>query len=323
MKKYLFLTLILLLVVSFAGCGGNASRKSSSSITPPDGSKAHPYRVATVADLKVVGSGVGGWTLDKCYVQTADIDMAGSGKWTPIGSDFAPFTGSYDGRGYVIRNLTLEEVDYQGFFRVIGTGAELTDIHLESVRCEGANQMGWLVGNMLDGTVTGCSAEGSNSGYCKYGGGLISQVTAGSISRCYSAGGLSGSIYDVGGLIGTNLGGTVNDCYSTAAVSGTSNRYSGGLVAVNKGVIIRCFSAGYVRGGDGDDTGAAVGGLIASNSGTVTDCYYDTTISGQSDTGKGESKTTTEMQDQSTYAGWDFASVWQISPGEYPRLRAR
>jgi hypothetical protein len=326
MKKYLMFILSLLLAAGSSGCMDKASRSVNNSDPVADGSTAHPYRVTTVADLKAVGSGVGGWTLDKCYVQTADIDMTGSGDWNPIGSDSAPFTGIYDGRGYVISNLTLAEVDYQGLFGAIATGAELIDIHLQGVGGDGTpKHMGWLVGNMLDGTVTGCSAEGQNSGYCEYGGGLICQVTAGVVSRCYSAGALYGSIYDLGGLIWKNLGGTVSDCFSTATVNGTSNKYSGGLVAVNAGGISRCYSTGRVRGGDGGDPGATASGLIAVNTGTVTDCYYDTTTSGRSDTGKGEPKTTAEMQTQSTYTngGWDFTSVWQISSGEYPKLRAR
>lgn len=314
MKKNLISTLVLLLLITLTGCldGGSFGDDPFA-----DGSEAHPYPVRTVDDLKAVGSGADGWTLDKCYRQVADINMGGSGDWYPIGSVATPFTGTYDGRGYMIQNLTLAEVDYQSLFGAIQTGAELSDIHLKGVGGTGDYHMGWLVGHMLGGTVTDCSAEGSNSGYCKYGGGLICRVTTGVVSHCFTAGEINESIFDVGGLIWTNEGGTVSDCYSTATIHGVSNERSAGLVAVNNGTITRCYATGWV------DYDAASGGLVCVNSGTVTDCYYDSTTTGQSDTGKGTPRTTAEMQAQSTYVGWDFTSVWRMSPGQYPRLRAR
>ena len=60
------------------------------------------------------------------------------------------------------------------------------------------------------------------------------------------------------------------------------------------------------------------GGLIGSNNGgTVTNSYYDSTVSGQSDdTGKGVPKTTAAMKDQETFpdgeTGWDFNTVWSL-----------
>jgi len=60
-------------------------------------------------------------------------------------------------------------------------------------------------------------------------------------------------------------------------------------------------------------TGAiTVGGLVGVNSGTVTSSYYDSETSGQSDTGKGDPKTTAEMKSQTTFVGWDFDEVWGI-----------
>ncbi|WP_190239979.1 DUF6531 domain-containing protein [Pelotomaculum schinkii] len=54
------------------------------------------------------------------------------------------------------------------------------------------------------------------------------------------------------------------------------------------------------------------GGIVAS-------CYYDTQTSGQSDTGKGTPQTTSAMQRQVTFTGWDFTDVWKIHEGtSYP-----
>ena len=64
-------------------------------------------------------------------------------------------------------------------------------------------------------------------------------------------------------------------------------------------------------------------GIISDT--TITHCYYDEDISGQNDTGKGESRTTAQMTliDTSvpTYEGWDFSDIWDYSDG-YPFLRS-
>jgi hypothetical protein len=67
----------------------------------------------------------------------------------------------------------------------------------------------------------------------------------------------------------------------------------------------------------------AAGGLLGSGKPEIASCYWDAQTSGLSvSAGTGaEGKTTAEMKQKSTYAGWDFSSVWDISGG-YPYLRA-
>ncbi len=61
-------------------------------------------------------------------------------------------------------------------------------------------------------------------------------------------------------------------------------------------------------------------GYTASSS-TITDSFYDSDTSGQSDTGKGKDKTTSEMKALVTFTdtssvdltgSWDFYSTWEI-----------
>ena len=78
------------------------------------------------------------------------------------------------------------------------------------------------------------------------------------------------------------------------------------------------------------------GGLVGTISGgTITDSFYDTTTSGQSDTGKGTGKTTAEMKTLATFTdtattglstSWDFDTIWNIDNTStinngYPYLR--
>jgi hypothetical protein len=83
-----------------------------------------------------------------------------------------------------------------------------------------------------------------------------------------------------------------------------------------------------VNHNDGTITGATRqtdvsinGGLVGENTGSISSAYYDSTVSALSDTGKGTGLSTTAMQTQSTYTGWDFVSDWKIIDGHtYPTL---
>lgn len=80
------------------------------------------YRVENEAQLRAIGRGE--YSLDKNYIQDADIYMS-SDEWIPIGTEAKPFTGSYCGNGYEIiglfgvadgaeiYNITMRDYDIQ------------------------------------------------------------------------------------------------------------------------------------------------------------------------------------------------------------------
>ncbi len=211
-----------------------------------------------------------------------------------------------------------------------------------SISCTSSSS-GGLVGYQYGGSISDCYSSGNVSGvhFC---GGLVGWPEGNaSINNCYSTGSVSGNNY-CGGLAGAQVGGSISNCYSTGSVS-CENKYCGGLAGAQvDGSISNCYSTGSVSGNDscgglvgdqyhgsisncystGHVSGTALcGGLIGSQSEetTVTDCYYDTETSGQSDTGKGTPKTTAEMKQQATFSGWDFAAIWGIKENEsYPYL---
>lgn len=68
-----------------------------------------PYEINTasdVADLVQVVNG-GASQSGVYFLQTADIDLSSFGNFTPIGLPTAPFSGAYDGDGYILSNLTI------------------------------------------------------------------------------------------------------------------------------------------------------------------------------------------------------------------------
>ncbi|NLV21731.1 MAG: hypothetical protein GXY49_07070, partial [Syntrophomonadaceae bacterium] len=271
----------------------------------------------------------------------ADIDLnifpynSGTG-WQPIGSGDTYFTGSFDGAGYTISNLLINrpEGNYTGLFGSTGINAKLLNVKLENATVNGGRLSGCLVG-YNEGSLGNCNASGDISG-SSYTGGLIGS-NWGNITTCCSTGNVSGSAYNTGGLAGYNYGSISNsyasgsvssDSYNTGGLAGynygsisnsyasgsvSSNSYdTGGLVGENDGSISNSYASGSVSG-DSD-----TGGLVGYNGKSISNCYYDKEKSGQRDTGKGIPKTTLEMQNQSTYVGWDFVSIWSITAGAYP-----
>ncbi|MFA6610734.1 MAG: GLUG motif-containing protein, partial [Candidatus Omnitrophota bacterium] len=184
--------------------------------------------------------------------------------------------------------------------------------------------------------ITNCYASGNVTGLASdsdFIGGFIGQnytrystASYSSIDNCYATGNVVGDDY-VGGFIGDNYtpDGTpqsyVNNCYATGNV--TADSYVGGFIGrdirtTGTLTVTKSYSKGLVT------ANTSKGGFIGATSGTVTitDCFYDSTTSGQSDTGKGTPKTTAQMKQQATFTNWDFTNgLWTITETvTYPSL---
>jgi len=143
------------------------------------------------------------------YTLGADIDATATSTWNsgagfvPVGTLSTPFTGSFDGLGYTISNLTINQPT--------------------------SNHIGLFGGNA--GTISNVGLVGTSVTGNSNVGGLVGTNTSGSIINCYATGSVTGSSY-VGGLVGYN-GGGISNTYSTGTVSG--NDGIGGLVGYNTG----------------------------------------------------------------------------------------
>lgn len=234
-----------------------------------DGSVENPYQVANAEQLNNVRN-----HLDAHFIQTADIDLTdylafdgagyndGAG-WEPIGTFVSgdagnPFTGSYDGNGKTISNLTINRPDksYVGLFEY-STG-DLDEITLSSIDVNGKYDIGGLVGYQKGGTIADCNVSGSVEGTNDNVGGLVGHsYEVDSVFNCYSTASVEG-FNNVGGLIGNNNSSIIENCYATGAVKGNSST-TGGLIANNyNGVIRNCYATGSVVG-IYDEVGGLVG----------------------------------------------------------------
>ena len=339
------------------------------------------------------------------YYLTNDIDCTGFGLdssgngegFMPIGDADAPFTGTFDGKGFTISNVSIDRpaMNYVGLFGWAGerdgsAGADISNVTLTNFNITGYAVVGSLFGQLYysnvenvrsDGNVNGTTCIGGLGGSSRYSsvthaassgsvqgdqsgsyslifyGGLLggnerSDLSCSSsdanVTGNYRVGGLvghnSGTItssfatgtvegfYRVGGLAGENISGSISDCYATGAVTGFGDRLPGshelgGLVG------LQYRESGY--DGDGSDpviinsyaTGSVTGGIRNMNgvlglrmNGSCTGTFWDKTTSGvSSDTCGSIGLTTEEMQDQDTYADWDFYDTWMMDG--YPVLQ--
>jgi rhodanese-related sulfurtransferase len=280
-----------------------------------------PYQIATAEDLMLLGETPEDY--NKHFILTADIDLdpnlpgrkvfdraviapdTNDATWEFEGT---PFTGVFNGNGYMISHLTIQGQGYLGLFGQLESGANIMNL------------------GVVDVNVT-------DSGL--YIGGLAAE-NKGSITVSYSTGEIHGD-RSVGGLVGYNSGnGEIINCSSNCTVSGFEN--IGGLLGHNfSGWVTRCFSTGLVTGTE--DVGGLVGdndanidnSLWDDNDTNITDCFWDMETSTRAHSEGGTGKTTAEMQTASTFveAGWDFVGetengmedIWSICEGtNYPRF---
>jgi hypothetical protein len=297
MKRIGIFLVMVALIVGMAGCFSTPSQN---------------LEIQDWYDLDAIRNNLGGH-----HVLMNDLDSATAGYeelasptandgegWQPIigsGGD-PPFTGTFDGQGYEIRDLfiNLPGKGYVGLFSIVGEGGRIENIGVVNANVTSNAYIGILAGSNL-GTVSNSYSTGSVTGLQWVGGLVGFNFEEGTVSNSYSTGDVT-SDYGVGGLAGGNIG-TLSNSYSTSSVTGKEG--AGGLVGANSGTVSNSYSTGSVTGNDD------IGGLVGYSEGTVSDSFWDTETSGRSTSSGGTGKTTAKMQDIATFSGveWNIIAV--------------
>ncbi len=253
--------------------------------------------------------------------------------FTPIGTSADPFTGTFEGLGHTISDLTIYRptTSYVGLIGKSGKTGVIRDVGLIGGSVSGSGYVGALVGQSA-GAVSNSYATGSVAGTSYDTGGLVGQ-SGGAVSESYATGSVGGAGNGVGGLVGQNNG-AVNNSYATGSVASPSEEV-GGLVGQNPGTVSSSYATGNVRGaidvgglvgynvgsatigasyakGAVNGSGSAVGGLVGRNSGnigSVANSFWDLTTSGQSASAGGTGLTTAQMQTVAYLPGFAFTST--------------
>ncbi len=268
------------------------------------GTEEAPYIIMSVQQfVRIVFASIL-WT--RHFVLASDLDLTGVDyRW--IGLTGCPFTGSFQGDGHVIKNLTIDthgEGPWElGLFGVVGAGGFISNLGIDNavIISEGNS---WYVG-------------------------LLAGVNHGTIATSYAKGYVLSNNY-VGGLVGLNRGAVYN-CYATGSM--TSNGAVGGLAGWNSGTVGCCYASSSLT--SSNTLAGTAGGLIGFRSlqdeNTVSNCFWDIEISGIRVSNGGAGLTAAGMRMASTFldAGWDFVGetvngtedIWWILEGQdYPRL---
>ena len=295
--RSLVVCLVVVKMVSLAGAqyGGGLGE-------PDD-----PYLIETVGHLQELAAEPNDWS--KHFRLAADLDLAGIVythaviAWDSDGFDRAfdgtRFTGTFDGDGHRIANLTIDVGpaqqgnDYLGLFGVLDGHAAVRNLRLVDVAITGgtnSDHLGALAGLASPAAIENCCAnvEIQCQFNCTWVGGLIGRGLTGRLSNCevtctIAAG--QGSGY-LGGLVGETDGTDILDCQVSGSVTAGAECYNlGGLVGyagdygVGPVAVTRCHAEATVSGGV---TGHYLGGLIGSaDTVRLEACYAIGTVAGE------------------------------------------
>lgn len=285
--------------------------------------------------------------LNASYILMANIDLSSISNWVPIGFGTTPFTGTFDGNGYVISNVNVslhydagnlqtESAD-AGLFGYTN-GATIKNLGVENAKY----------------TIT--SGDFSSTHYSNVGG-IAGTIQNTSIENCYFKGSINNNLGKnifsrSAGIAAIGISSNVTNCYSHSDIYASAynmNTMAAGLVAWLDSVTIdKCYVAGnvvgenttgpcYVGGANSSGNANSIFGIILSYGGTVKKCAillenisansgtnnYINDIGNFSDQYNNIvlSFDSPEAKLQSTYEnlGWDFQSVWKIEDS-YPIL---
>lgn len=313
---------------------------------PGLGTEEDPFLVITKADLDEVRN-----NLTAFYRQDADINFFltdfqsggifyndGAG-WEPIAGNntASKFTGSYDGNGKTISNLTIRRGGMAniGLFGHIGEdsdGVTIKNLKLLNVDIIGGRGTGSLVGRVTGdhkSRIENCSATGFLQGDAATGG-LVgsnnSSVTNNGaaegfrpvIYNCWAdvdvsvrAGAPEDNMIKFGGLAGCNQKGLISNSYSRGLVTvdnANAARVGGIAGCVEfRGIAINSYATGQViTHASVPDVGGLLGNIGTGNvRGTISDSYYDGQVlfpdlTTRPDNTLGTRRTTAEMKNTTT-----------------------
>jgi trimeric autotransporter adhesin len=274
--------------------------------------------ITTISQLQNISANMAG-----DYRLGADIDASATKTWNngagfiPLGANSStptsptPFTGTLDGAGHKISNLTIASSGtsvFTALFAYVGAKGMVENVELVNANVTSSYQ-GLLNAQYFTGEVAAlvafnaghimkaaASGKVSLAGYDNIVAGLVA-VSEGAIANSSSAVNVTGSAintefpgFAVAGLLGWNYAdakakvrGSVTGSTETGKVLGyvstnSGPGYTGGLVGLNGGTIAHSHS-----GGEAGCSGCWVGGLAGYNAGgAVIQASYSSAVVGSS-----------------------------------------
>jgi len=274
---------------------------------------------------------------------SADISLKGF-TWIPIGTEEDPFIGTFDGNGYKIMGLKIENAvnaesvslfneegkeEYVGFFRYVA-GGEIKNLILEDVDISGGRYVGAIAGYLENGKITNSSISGKIAASSEdselYAGGIVGYMVGGTVDGCSSSVeitvGAEGDSWDydayAGGIAGyLTGGGAITGSSNTGKITAGSEQYyvlAGGIAGYLSSSyndlyypskITNSYNAGEINSSN------TAGGITGEVSGSVISNSYNT------------GKITAYSEQYVTYAGGITGRLGSIYPGGSEIIRSK
>lgn len=273
------------------------------------------------------------------YVLAGDITL--SGEWKPIGSEKEPFSGTLDGAGHTIKNLTITTKDSSNvaFFSFI-KGATITNIRFTGAHVDGYKQVGIVAAQAYASNIDRVFTSGVITGY-DHVGGIIGEARGDAnngelttISNCVSMAGAFSTTYQAGVIAGWSNAGVFTNCVAlgsatapTLGAGGIVGLLEGGVTQINK-----CVSAAAFITGSKDNAHGLVGGQVNNPSFSGEGNYSSTAtvitaggivLTEAERTGDFEGTLTSpdNLKKAATYIDLGYNSqIWTLKDGQYPLL---
>ncbi len=254
----------------------------SSTFTEGMGTSDSPYIISSAADLKFLSNSVVAemaGTASTSYLAShykleRSIDWSNNG-WTPIGNSTYRFTGSFDGDGYIIKNINVTQTtNNSGLFGYVGTNdssfnptttayvSGIYNLTLKNITVSGAeasNPMGGFAGaishnakiencHLYDSNITGGNKVGGIVGSIQ--GKVVGCSVWDSYITALDVAGTGQAKGSVGGIVGFIWGFYYADCSYNLVVDSNINGYEGhtagiiGLPWTSVQVADNCYATG-------------------------------------------------------------------------------
>lgn len=273
------------------------------SCTQTGGGGGGATQIRTWTDLDAIRNNLSG-----SYLLMNDLNSTTAGyggNWQPIGTSDNPFTGTFDGQYYQIKDLIINRPAENNVGLFGCSSGTIKNVPVMGATVSGHLGVCALVA-VNNGAVINCASTGTVNGYESVGGlvGYNNGTVSGSSSAVHVA---SCTLKFAGGLVGySDTAGMVSNCYAGSEVDG--NDIVGGLVGYNDGTVINSYSLGKVNGMTN------VGGLLGACPGTVTGSFWNTVTSGMGSSAGGAGAmgmTPMDMMNDMMFmsAGWDIVAI--------------
>lgn len=271
------------------------------------------------------------------YNVDANNDGTPDNSWTPIGSTSAKFTGNFDGKNHTISNLYINTTKYySGLFGYSSNSTTFKNIKLSNVNINSTNfGVGALVGQLEGGTIYNVHLDTANiKSSSSDVGGIAGKMNWGTASKLEVTNASITGSKEVGGIVGYASAESTLTIEQAVFNGNVYGSYSGGIIGYpnyTKVNISNSYTTGYSK----------VAGISGYKANSISNCYttmkvgsypiarissntegvfWNSSTAGVSSSMYGTPKTTGELQQASTFAGWD-TSIWNIEDGKYPTLK--